>query len=324
MKQISPTPDDLGQRLDRYMRKIFPGAKLWDIYQALRTKQITVNGKKIPESAKLRVWDIVEIHLDDKVLKEWQRKEERIINVSSTIDTSRILYEDSEILVYNKPAGLIVHSPDHKTNEVSLIEQVEVYLLSKGWKPAGTFAHPALAHRIDRDTSGVIIACLTRKSYEHMAEQFRTRKVIKTYHALVSGIPSPKNGTIDAPLLRLDTGRIDEAKMVVDASGDTAETHYSVIDSSDAFGIIAWLRHDNWSLIELNPKTGRTHQIRVHMAHIGHPLIGDRRYGGPSVTKSPELQHLFGRKWHLLHAKKIEFIHPNGKKMIIESLLQDI
>jgi 23S rRNA pseudouridine1911/1915/1917 synthase len=179
----------------------------------------------------------VEVHLDDKTLKEWQRKEERIINTSSTLDTARILYEDSEILVYNKPAGLIVHSPDHKANEVSLIEQIEVYLLSKGWKPSGTFDHPALAHRIDRETSGIIIACLTRKSYEHMAEQFRTRKVKKTYHALVSGKPHPESGIIKAPILRLNTGKTDEAKMVIDNTGDSAETEYRVIGSSEVFGL---------------------------------------------------------------------------------------
>ena len=170
----------------------------------------------MPESTKLRLGDVVEVYLDETTLKEWQKKETRNINTSSTLDTSRILYEDSDMLVYNKPAGLIVHSPDHKTNEVSLIEQIEVYLLSKGWKPAGTFGHPALAHRIDRETSGIIIACLTRKSYEHMAEQFRTRKVFKTYHALVSGKPHPDSGIINAPILRINTDRTDEAKMIID------------------------------------------------------------------------------------------------------------
>jgi len=108
------------------------------------------------------------------------------------LDPSRILFQDNDIFAYDKPAGLIVHSPDHKTDEVSLIDQIEDYLREHGWKPTGTFQHPALAHRIDRDTSGVIISCLNRKSYEYMAEQFRTRKVKKIYHALVAGIPEPK------------------------------------------------------------------------------------------------------------------------------------
>lgn len=319
MKSITPPSDDLGQRLDRYIRKIFPWAKLGEIYQALRTKQITVNGKKMPESTKLRAWDLIEVRLDEKTLKEWQRKEERIINTSSTLETSRILYEDAEILIYNKPAGLIVHSPDHKTNEVSLIEQIEVYLLSKGWKSSGTFDHPALAHRIDRETSGIIIACLTRKSYEHMAEQFRTRKVKKTYHALVAGKPKLESGIINAPILRLNTGRTDEAKMIIDEKGDSAETEYRVITSSEVFEIKQWASSGKWSIVELNPKTGRTHQIRVHMAHIDCPLIGDKRYGWPSITRFPELSHLTARKWHLLHAQKIAFIHPNGKLMEIES-----
>ena len=141
--------------------------------------------------------------------------------------------------------------------------------MSSGWKPLGTFLHPALAHRIDRDTSGIIISCLNRVSYEYMAEQFRTRKVEKTYHALVAGVPEPREGTIDAPLLRLDSENTHEAKVVVDPQGQSAETSYKVLRTG---------AKNDWSLVELHPKTGRTHQIRVHMAYIGHPLIGDRRY----------------------------------------------
>lgn len=138
-----------------------------------------------------------------------------------------------------------------------------------------------------------------------MAEQFRTRKVEKTYHALVMGVPEPRQGLIIAPLLRLDTGRTDEAKVIVDTDGQTAETTYKVIKTGTK---------NDWSLVELHPKTGRTHQIRVHMAHIGHPLIGDKRYGGPIVVKFPELRDLHGRKGHLLHAEKISFTSPNSNR----------
>lgn len=318
MKIITPTADDLWQRLDRYLRKIFPHARLWDIYQALRMKKILVNGKKIPESAQLRSWDQIEIHLALDVIQDWQKEERQIHSTSVTLDESRILYQDNDIFVYNKPAWLIVHSPDHKTSEVSLIEQIESYLRKNGWKPSGTFSRPALAHRIDRDTSGIIISCLSRKSYEHMAEQFRIRKVIKTYHALVSGRPLLESGKIDAPILRLNTWRTDEAKMIVDKSGDLAETEYKTISSSDVFGLTSSMKSPKWSIIELTPKTGRTHQIRVHMAHIWCPLIWDKRYNWPSVTRFPELSHLKNRKWHFLHAQKIAFIHPNGKKMEIQ------
>lgn len=270
MKQIKPSPDDLGQRLDRYLRKVFPGAKLGEIYEAIRTKKITLAGKKLPENTKLRTGDILHIDIAPDILKIWEQREVKTRIVHEKLDSERILYRDDDILVYDKPSGLIVHSPDHKTDEVSLIEQIEDYLIADGWKPSGTFAHPALAHRIDRDTSGVIISCLNRLSYEHMAEQFRTRKVEKTYLALVAGIPEPREGVINAPLLRQDTGRTDEAKVTVDPGGQTAETSYRVIKTGT---------ENDWSLIELHPKTGRTHQIRVHMAHIGHPLIGDRRYG---------------------------------------------
>ncbi len=313
MKHIQPSPDDLGQRLDRYLRKVFPGAKLGEIYEALRTKKITLGGKKLPESTKLRAGDILDIDIAPDILSVWETRETQTRVIHEKLDPTRILYQDDDILVYDKPSGLIVHSPDHKTDEVSLIEQIEDYIVSHGWKPAGTFFHPALAHRIDRDTSGIIISCLNRQSYEHMAEQFRTRKVEKTYHALVAGVPEPRTGVITAPLLRIDTGRTDEAKVVVDPRGQNAETSYKVLKTGTK---------NEWSLVELHPKTGRTHQIRVHMAHIGHPLIGDRRYGGPNVVKFPELGELHGRKGHLLHAQEIFFTDKNNLKKKIKSLFQ--
>lgn len=309
MKHIQPSPDDLGQRLDRYLRKVFPGAKLGEIYEALRTKKITLGGKKLPESTKLRSGDILDIDIAPDILSLWETREMQTRIIHEKLDPTRILYQDDDILVYDKPSGLIVHSPDHKTDEVSLIEQIEDYIISHGWKPSGTFLHPALAHRIDRDTSGIIISCLNRQSYEHMAEQFRTRKVEKTYHALVSGVPEPRTGVITVPLLRLDTGRTDEAKVVVDSRGQNAETSYKVLKTGTK---------NDWSLVELHPKTGRTHQIRVHMAHIGHPLIGDRRYGGPNVVKFSELGELHGRKGHLLHAQGIEFTFHGRKTFSVK------
>lgn len=131
MKQIQPSPDDIGQRLDRYLRKIFPGAKLGEIYEALRTKKITISGKKLPENTKLRAGDILEIDISEETLKLWQRKEEKMRFIAEKLDPTRILFESDNLLIYDKPSGLIVHSPDHKTDEVSLIEQIEEYLLSK-------------------------------------------------------------------------------------------------------------------------------------------------------------------------------------------------
>ncbi len=111
----------------------------------------------------------------------------------------------------------------------------------------------------------------------------------------------------------MDTGRTDEAKVMVDPNGQSAETSYKVLKTGTK---------NDWSLVELHPKTGRTHQIRVHMAHIGHPLIGDRRYGGPSVTHFSELQSLHHRRGHLLHAQRIEFVSPSGKLVFFETSSQ--
>lgn len=130
MKRITPSPDDLGQRLDRYLRKIFPGAKLGEIYEALRTKKITIGGKKLPESTKLRAGDSLDIDITPDIFRIWETKEISTKIIHEKLDPSRILYQDNDILVYDKPSGLIVHSPDHKTDEVSLIEQIEDYLLS--------------------------------------------------------------------------------------------------------------------------------------------------------------------------------------------------
>lgn len=300
MKHIQPAKDDIWQRLDRYLRKIFPWAKLWEIYEALRTKKITIWGKKLPENTRLRTWDILDVDIEATILRSWQTTHiTKMPTPHEALAPARIIYEDWDLLIYDKPSWLIVHSPDHKTDEVSLIEQIDAYLRTKWWQPEGTFSHPALAHRIDRDTSWIIVSCLNRVTYEKMADLFKTRKVHKTYHAIVSWIPHPPSGTIHAPLLRINTEKTDKAKVIVDPSGQTAETSYTVLKSGQDL---------SWSLVELHPKTGRTHQIRVHMAHIGHPLIGDKRYGGPSVTRFPELSSLHARRGHLLHASSIEFV----------------
>lgn len=132
MKQIKPSYDDLGQRLDRYLRKIFPGAKLGEIYEALRTKKIIIGGKKLPESTKLREGDVLDIDIEASTLKIWETKEnnDQRKTINNKLDPARILYEDTDMLIYDKPSGLIVHSPDHKTEEVSLIDQIEDYLVS--------------------------------------------------------------------------------------------------------------------------------------------------------------------------------------------------
>lgn len=303
--KIIPDKDDLGQRLDRYLRKIFPNAKLGEIYEILRNKKVLVNGKKIPESSRLREGDTIEILLAPETTRFWKTTTKTpTIPVTQKLDEKRIIYQDEDIFVYNKPSWLIVHSPDHKTDETSLIDQIDDYLEKKWWQPQGTFSKPALAHRIDRDTSGLIIACLNRRSYEYMAELFRTRKIQKTYEALVVWVPDPVSWKINTPLFRQDT-RQHEAKMIVDPRGDSALTNYEVIQKDT---------NELWSLVKLQPKTGRTHQIRAHMAHIGHPLIWDRRYGGNSVTRFPELKNLQNRFGHLLHASELEFIGPDGQK----------
>jgi RluA family pseudouridine synthase len=214
-------------------------------------------------------------------------------------------------MVLSKPAWLNVHAGDHKTRESNLIDQVQDYL---AWRHDSLTFRPALVHRIDRDTSGCIIIAKQKNVLESLLESLQSHKIEKVYHALVFGIPEKCEDTIRARLLRIEDAR-DEAKVRVDDAGQGAVTHYKIIQNS-GFSIQnntkeSWI---NLSLLECHIETGRTHQIRVHLSHIGCPIIGDKAYGNKKYN-SYFVRKLWTHR-QMLHARSLDFIHPITKKRL--------
>jgi RluA family pseudouridine synthase len=209
---------------------------------------------------------------------------------------ARVIYEDEALLAFDKPAGL--SSQGGRIQAATLDDLLAAFARSNGKRPR-------LVHRLDRDTSGVILAAKTKPAAAFLGNALMTRRVKKTYVALVApGAPSPPNGRIEAPLRRVSHGR--EVHMQVCASGhpdaETADTGYRTLASSDEA-----------AFIELRPHTGRMHQLRVHMASIGRPIAGDARYGGALVLGGTAVPRL------MLHARTIAFPHPSGGETTIEA-----
>lgn len=284
-----------------------------DIFSGVRKGKIKLNGKKAPHSKRIQVGDEVTLFMDTANLSDAQKKQTTTHKVTKKLEQGRIIYEDGEMIAYDKPAWLVVHQTDHKTDEVSLIEQIHDYL--KGVKSESLTFVPALAHRIDRETSGVILIAKTKHALEHLTEQFRKRSLQKEYLTLVHGTPHENEGIIDAPLLRTDEDRKDKPKVTVDTKvWLTAQTSYQVMQTYRVGGV-------DFSLVRCQPKSGRMHQIRVHMAHIGTPIIGDRRYLTPKLRIQDKilLQSIYQKKapprGHLLHAHAITFDHPTKWEM---------
>lgn len=200
-----------------------------------------------------------------------------------------ILHEDGDILVINKPAGMTVHpSPGHAT--ATLVNAILAHC--DDLSGIGGVMRPGIVHRLDRDTSGVILVAKNDGAHNALAKQLRERSVEKTYIALVEGTPKPAEGIIDAPIARDPRNR---QRMAVIEGGRESTSAYTVVE-----------RFTGCSLLEVRPKTGRTHQIRVHLAAIGHPIVGDRLYGKPSK--------LIGRQF--LHAARIAITHPRTSERV--------
>jgi len=213
----------------------------------------------------------------------------------------QIIYKDPDFLVIDKPSGLLVHPPNAKDTE----QNVAFWLLEKfpQTKDVGEDSmRPGIVHRLDRETSGLMIVALTQKSFNFFKEQFQEHKIKKTYLALVYGKVKNDSGTIDAPIGKIGTRQTTQIHGKKKLKEREAITHYKVLK-----------RYTDYTLMEVQPKTGRTHQIRVHLKSIGNPVVCDKWYGGRRAICPPELGRLF------LHAQKLEFTALSGKHLLLES-----
>ena len=251
---------------------------------------ILVNGKQQKASYVVSSSDIIEIN----------KKEPIETKIKAQDIPVPIIYEDEDIILVNKPKGMVVH-PANGNLEGTLVNAI----LSKckdSLSGIGGEIRPGIVHRLDKDTSGVLVIAKNDQAHIKLSEQIQNREVVKKYIALVRGVISENEATIDMPISRSTK---DRKKMAVNRDGKKAVTHFNVI-----------ARYDNYTLLDIKIDTGRTHQIRVHMAEIGHPVIGDEVYSNG--------KNEFGVKGQMLHAKSIEFKHPTtGEKMHFEAELPE-
>ena len=252
---------------------------------------ITINGAPAKASAKLRPGDIIEIELPEP-------KETEAVPQDIPLD---IVYEDTDVLIVNKPRGMVVH-PAAGNEDGTLVNAV-MYHCGDSLSAIGGVLRPGIVHRIDKDTTGLLAVAKNNAAHLSLSDQLKDRSLSRTYFALVHGNIKEDSGTVDAPIARSES---DRKKMAIARKdGREAVTDFAV---EERFG--------KYTLVRCKLRTGRTHQIRVHMRHIGHPIVGDKTYG----VKSEE----FKLEGQLLHAGGIGFIHPStGERMSFSAPLPE-
>ncbi|RUA35763.1 MAG: RNA pseudouridine synthase [Bacteroidetes bacterium] len=298
--KVDPKQDLL--RIDKFLMDRLPNVTRNKVQKAIKDGFVQVNGETIKPNYKVHPNDAIRIALPEPP-RDSEVKPENI--------PLEIVYEDSELLIVNKEAGMVVH-PAHQNWEGTLVNAL-AYHFQQLPEMEGNEGRPGLVHRIDKDTSGLLVIAKTEKSMTALAKQFFDHSIERTYYALVWGEMEDDEGTIDVNL-----GRSFKDRRITDAFpegdfGRTAITHYKVLER---------LRYV--TLIQCNLETGRTHQIRAHMKYIGHPLFNDATYGGDRILKGTQFSKyksfvdncfkIIPRQ--ALHAKSLGFIHPNSNKPV--------
>jgi len=292
--------DQAGVRLDAYLASQIEGWSRARLQRLIENEDVLVNGKVSKPSYKLRDGDEIEVELVAPPADVFTPE-------NIPLD---IVYEDDVLVVVNKPAGLVVH-PAAGTPSGTLANALTYHFQ----KLPGVSVRPGIVHRLDRDTSGLLVVAKTEAALENLSDQFRDRSVYKSYVALVHGSLLSDSGKIDKPLAR---DRSNRTRMAVVRGGRNALTLYHVRRAFDRF-----------TLLDVELKTGRTHQIRVHLAWLKHPVVGDETYGGgrDNTIRDPRLRaHVRALNRQFLHAEKLGFKHPKtGEFVKFESALpQDL
>lgn len=280
------------QRVDKFVRKVLKNAPLSFIYKLFRKKDVKVNDKKIDIDYKLKENDVLKIYVSVQQLDDFKNK----VNLKIVEFCHEIIYEDENILIINKPSGLLVHG-DNKNKKETLTNDVLNYLYSKGEYDNDCLFTPAPAHRLDRNTSGIIIFGKNSAVLHDLMELLQDKsKIEKEYIALVVGNIN-KEGVIDAPLLKIE--KLNKVVVSNDIGSKKAITKY-----------YPYKNLKDYTLLKVNLLTGRTHQIRVHLSYINHPIVGDKKYGDIKVNKI--FEEKYGLDSQFLHAYSIKFNKIDG------------
>lgn len=267
-------------RIDRCIAEFYEELSRSYIQKLIKDERVFVNGKPVKANYKCRIDDIISFTTPDLIIPD-------IVPEKMDFD---ILYEDDSFLIVNKPKGMVVHpAPGHYTG--TLVNGL-MYYLKDNLSGINGVMRPGIVHRIDMDTTGSLVICKNDEAHRYVADLLRDHSLTRKYVAIVHGVIKEDSGKIDAPIGR---HRVDRKKMAIDYSGRRAVTNYRVIK-----------RFKGYTYVECELETGRTHQIRVHMASINHPVAGDNVYC--------TLKSQFKLQGQALHAKTIGFVHPDTKE----------
>ncbi|MCC3304643.1 RluA family pseudouridine synthase [Sneathiella sp. HT1-7] len=302
VQHLIVSEDEADQRLDRWFKAHFPGLTHGQLEKFLRKGDIRVDKKRSKANDRLEAGQTVRVPpLADDVYKPVQARGPRVTQAEKLSDRDiadirqMVLHMDDAVIVLNKPAGLPVQGGSGQNRHIDgLLEGLRFDYPEK----------PRLVHRLDKDTSGVLVLGRTRQAAKHLAEAFKRRTTRKIYWALLVGVPKPHEGTISYNLAKIVTSNGE--KVVVDREGQTAVTDYSVVEV--AAQKACW--------VAFKPLTGRTHQLRVHAVGLGTPIVGDGKYGGTEAF----LDGIVSKKMHL-HAREITISHPDGGDVTVSAPL---
>ena len=288
MKEYIVSQEEKGKRLDAYIPSVDLDITRTSAQRLIEDGNILVNGKNAKVSYKIQENDKISVEIPEPKQIELKAQDIPI----------EIIYEDSDIIVVNKPKGMVVH-PANGNPDGTLVNAI-MAICKDSLSGIGGEIRPGIVHRIDKDTSGLLIVAKNDNAHVKMSEQIKNHEVKKTYIALVRGIFKENEATIDMPIGRSTS---DRKKMAVNKNGKNAITHIKVLK-----------RFDKYTLLQVNIETGRTHQIRVHLSHIGYPIVGDYTYSNG--------KNEFDVVGQCLHAQKLEFKHPiTQKDMCLEAEL---
>ena len=298
MQELHVTANEAGQRLDKLLAKFLNQAPKSFLYKMMRKKNIVLNGKKCTGNEKLKPGDSIKLFFSDETIEKFSA-ETYVTPKKEKINMLPIIYEDEQVLLMNKPVGVL--SQKAKDSDVSAVEILINYLIETNQLSKEQFRtfHPSICNRLDRNTSGILVAGKTLPALQEMNRFFKERTIAKYYRCLVKGRVIKNEDYIKGYLVKdQKTNKVSITKKKTE-EGVPIETEYCVIQSNDEV-----------SLLEVHLITGKTHQIRAHLASIGHPIIGDYKYGDKQINEMYRQE--YGLKSQLLHAYRLEMPSSDG------------
>lgn len=289
MTQLKATIKEEKGRIDKVLAALFADHSRSQVQQWLKDGAVSVNGEPVKANYKVKSADAIVVEVPEP-------EELEIVAEDLPIE---IVYEDDDVAVVNKPQGMVVH-PSAGHAQGTLVNALMYHM--KNLSSINGVIRPGIVHRIDKDTSGLLMIAKNDQAHEALAQQLKDKTSLRKYIALVHGVIPHEKGTINAPIAR---SKVDRKMQAIREDGKPAVTHFTVLE-----------RFENFTLVELQLETGRTHQIRVHMKYIGYPLAGDPVYGPKKTLKG---------NGQFLHAKLLGFTHPQtNERMTFEAPLPEV